>query len=103
MFSIKPSYHTEKLFAENSLATEMKKTQITVKLLSMLDLSKTSRYEFWLNYIKLIYDEKPKLCYMDTDSFIVHVKKDDIYKDIEEDVEKRFDTSNYEIDRPLPK
>ena len=40
---------------------------------------------------------------MDTDSFIVHVKTDDIYKDIAWDVEKNFDTSNYEIDRPLPK
>ena len=40
---------------------------------------------------------------MDTDSFIFQVKTDDIYKDIAEDVEKRFDTSNYEIDRPLPK
>ena len=37
-----------------------------------------------------------KLCYMDTDSFIVQVKTDDIYKDIGEDVEKRFDTSNFE-------
>ena len=40
---------------------------------------------------------------MDTDSLIVHVKTDDIYKDIAEDVEKRFDTSNFEIDIPLPK
>ena len=40
---------------------------------------------------------------MDTDSFIVFVKTDDIYKDISEDVETRFDTSNYELDRPLPK
>ena len=47
--------------------------------------------------------ENVKLSYMDTDSFIFHVKTDDIYKDIAEDVEKRFDTSNYEIDRPLPK
>ena len=46
---------------------------------------------------------KAKLCYMGTDSFIVHVKADDIYKDIEEDVGKRFDTSNYEIDRIFPK
>ena len=38
---------------------------------------------------------------MDTDSFIVHVKAEDIYKDIAEDVEKRFDTSNFEINRPL--
>ena len=40
---------------------------------------------------------------MDTGRFIVHVKTDDIYKDIAEDVEKRFDTSNYEIDTLLPK
>ena len=40
---------------------------------------------------------------MDRGSFIVQVKTDDIYNDIEEDVETRFETSNYEIDRPLPK
>ena len=40
---------------------------------------------------------------MDTDSFIVHIKTDDIYKDIAEDVERKFDTSNYELNRPLPK
>ena len=44
-----------------------------------------------------------KLCYMDRDNFIVHVKTDDIYKVIAEDVERRFETSNFEIDRPLPK
>ena len=52
----------------------------------MLDLSKTVMYEFWYDYIKPKYGENPKLCYMDT-----------------EDVETRFDTSNFEIDRPLPK
>ena len=40
---------------------------------------------------------------MDTDSFIVHVKINDIYKDIAEDVEKGFDTSTFELDRPLSK
>ena len=40
---------------------------------------------------------------MDTDSFIVYIKADDIYKDIAEDVETRFDISNYELDRTLPK
>ena len=40
---------------------------------------------------------------MDADSFIVYIKAGDIYKDIAEDVETRFDTSNYELDRPLPK
>ena len=51
-------------------------------------------YGFWYDYIKPKYDEKAKLCYRDTDNFIVHVKTDDIYKDVAEDVEKRFDTSN---------
>ena len=49
------------------------------------------------------YGEKAKLYYMDTDSFIVNVKTNDIYKDIAEDVETRFDNSNYELDRLLPK
>ena len=40
---------------------------------------------------------------MDTDSFIVYIKTDDIYKDIAEDIETRFDTWNYELDTPLPK
>ena len=40
---------------------------------------------------------------MDTDSFIIYVKTEGIYKDIAEDVETRFDTSNFELDRPLPK
>ena len=40
---------------------------------------------------------------MDTDSFIVYLKTDDIYRDITEDVETRFNTSNYELDRPSPK
>ena len=40
---------------------------------------------------------------MDTKSFIVHVKRNDIYKDVAEDVETRFDTSNFELDRSLPK
>ena len=71
--------------------------------LSILDLSKAVMYEFWYDYVKPKYDEKSKLCYMDTDSFIVHVKTKDIYKDIAEDVEKIFDTSNVEINRPLPK
>ena len=65
--------------------------------LSILDLSITVMYEFWYDYVKPKYGEKAKLCYMDTDSFIVHVKTDDIYKDIAEDVQTKFDTSNYEL------
>ena len=53
--------------------------------------------------MKLKYGANAKLYYLDTESFIVHVKTDDIYKDIVEDVETRFNTSNLETDRPLPK
>ena len=59
-------------------------------------------YEFWYDYMKPKYNVNVKLCYMDTDSFIMNVKTNDFYKDIANDVEKRFDTSNYEVNRPLP-
>ena len=49
-----------------------------------------------------MYSEKGKLGYMDTNSFIVYIEADDIYKDIGL-IQARFDTSNYELDRPLPK
>ena len=60
-------------------------------------------HEFWYDYVKPKYSKNTKICYFDTDSFIIHVKTDDIYKVIAEDVETRFDTSNFELDRPLPK
>ena len=70
---------------------------------SMLEISKTLMYEFWYDYIKPKYQSNAKLCYMDTGSFIINIKTEDFYEDIANDVEKRFDTSNYEVDRPLPK
>ena len=71
--------------------------------LSILDISKRLIYEFWYDYMKPKYNDNVKLCYMDTDSFIMNIKTNDFYKDIANDVEKRFDTSNYEVNRPLPK
>ena len=59
-------------------------------------------YEFWYDYMKPKYGNDVKLCYMDTDSFIMNIKTDNFYKYIANDVKKRFDTSNYEINRPLP-
>ena len=60
-------------------------------------------HEFWYDYIKPKYQNNAKLCYMDTDSFIIHIKTKDFYKDIADDLEKRYDTSRYEVDRPLQK
>ena len=58
-------------------------------------------YIIWYDYIKTKYGENAKLCYMDTNSLVFHVETDTIYKDIAEDIEKRLDTSNFEIDRPF--
>ena len=52
-------------------------------------------YEFWYDYIKPKYGDKARLCYMDTDSFVMHVKTKGFFKDIADDVERWFDTSNY--------
>ena len=59
-------------------------------------------YEFWYDYMKPKYDNNVKLCYMDTDSFIMNIKTNDFYEDIASDVENMFDTSNYEVNRLLP-
>ena len=86
----------------------MKRTQILMYKavyldLSVLEISKIVMYEFCSDYVKLEYGQKAKLCYMDTNSFIVYIKTEDIYSDIAKDIETRFYTSNNELDRPLPK
>ena len=86
---------------------EMNKTRVKMNKpiylgLSILDISKILMYEFWYDYMKPKYGNDVKLCYMDTDSSIMNIKTEDFYKDIANDVEKRFDTSNYEVNRPLP-
>ena len=104
-----PNYHTTKHFSENLLAIEMKKTKVKMNKpvylgMSILGISKTLMCEFWYDYIKPKYGNRAKLCYTDTDSFVIHIKPEDFYKDIANDVEKWFDTSNYDKDdkRPLP-
>ena len=61
-------------------------------------------YEFWYYYIKPKDKEKAKLCYMDTDSFVIHIFTEDFFEDISNDVERWLDTSNYDKNdkRPLP-
>ena len=85
----------------------MKKTKVKMNKpiylgLSILEISKTLMYEFWYDYMKPKYNDNVKLCYMDTDSFIMLIKTKDFYKGIANDVKKRFDTLNYEVNRPLP-
>ena len=86
----------------------MKKTEVRMNKpvylkQAVLDLSKTLMFEFWYDCLKPMYDDKIRLCYTDTDSFIMHVKTDDFYKDISADVDKWFDTCNFNKNdnRPL--
>ena len=69
----------------------------------ILEISKTLMYEFWYDCIKPKHQNNAKLCYMDIDGFIIHTKTEDFHKDVADDVKNRYDTSNYEVDRPLPK
>ena len=80
----KPNYHLTKWFSENLLAVEMKKVKVKMNNLvnlgfSILAISKTLMYEFWYDYMKPKYQDKTKLCYMDTDSFIIKIKTEDVY------------------------
>ena len=87
----------------------MKKTKVKMNKpvylgMSILDISKTLMYKFWYDYIKPKYEDRAKLCYTDTDSFIIHIITEDFFEDIAYDVERWFDTSNYDENdkRPLP-
>ena len=102
-----PNYHTINLISEDLSIIEIKITKVKMNKpiylgLPILEISKILMYEFWYDYMKPKYDKNVKLCYRDTDSFIMDIKRNDFYKDIENDVENRFDTSNYEVNRPLP-
>ena len=61
----------------------------------ILDISKTLMYEFWYDYIKPKYQDNAKLCYMDTDSFVIHIRTEDFYEDVANNVKIWFDQSNY--------
>ena len=94
-----PNMVNIKYFSKDLLAIEMRKTVIKMYKplylgLTILDLSKITMYEFYYDYLKPKYDDDVKSCYTDTDSFIIHIKTDDIYADINNDVNERFDTSN---------
>ena len=102
-----PNYHTMNYISKDLSIIEMNKTRVKMNKpiylgLSILYISKILMFEFWYDYMKPKYGNDVKLCYMDTDSFLMNIKTKNFYKDIANDVEKRLDTSNYEVDRPLP-
>ena len=95
-------YHTIKHFSDNLLAIEMYKARVKMNKplnlgMSILDISKTLMYEFWYDYL-----DKAKLSYMDTDSFVLNIFTEDFFEDIDNDVERWFDTSNYDTNDKRP-
>ena len=103
-----PNYHSTKCISKDLLVMEMKKIEVKINRAiylgqAVLDLSKTLMFEFWYDYLKPMYSDKTRLCYTDTDSVIMHIKTDYFYKDIRANVNKCFDTSNFNTNdnRPL--
>ena len=91
------NYQTGKFFTKNLSAIEMKKTEKLMNKyvclrLSILELSKILMHEFWYHYVKPKYDEKSKIILYRYRCICCNLKTDDIYKDIAEDVDIRFDT-----------
>ena len=96
-----PNYYSHKKFSDHLKAIGMKETRVKmIKPLylgmSILDISKTVMYKFWYEYIRPKYGDRAKLCYTDTDSFIIYIRTEDFFEDISSDVEKWYDTFNYD-------
>ena len=104
----KPNFKSGNLLGTDLMSCEIGKVKVKMNKpvylgQAILDLSKTIMYEFHYDYMKKKYNEVDlKLLYMDTDSVVYNIKTEDFYKDIAEDVKTRFDTSGYELDKPLP-
>ena len=85
----------------------MKKTKVKMNKpvyigMSILDISKTLMYDFFFFYVKPKNKDKAKLCYMDTDSFVINIFTEYFFEDINNDVERWFDTSNYDENHKRP-
>ena len=79
------NYHSYKKFSDHLMAIEMKKTRVKMNKplylgMSILDISKTLMYKFWYDYFKPKYRDRVKLCYTDTDSFIITIITEDFLK-----------------------
>ena len=102
----KPNYDCRTIFDENLIAVHIKNTKLYFNKpvylgMSILDLSKSLMYDFHYNYIKTKYEDKAKLLFTDTDSLAYEITTKNFCKDINPDIEKRFDTSDYPTNHPF--
>ena len=100
--ALESSYHTPNFFSNYNEKKKVKMNKAVYLSMSILDISKILMYKLWYDYIKHKYQDYTKLCYIDIDSFIIYIKTEDFYKDIADDVEKWFETSNYSEDDNKP-
>ena len=96
----KSNYHSHKRFSKHLMTIEMKKANVKMNKstylgMSTLDISKTLVCEFWHDYIKPKYGDRAKICYTDTDSFVIYIITEDFFEDIADDVKTLFDTSSF--------
>ncbi|XP_065668188.1 uncharacterized protein LOC136088409 [Hydra vulgaris] len=101
----KPNFESRTIFDENLIAIHMKRTKLKYTKpiylgMCILDLSKTLMYEFHYDYIKKNYADRAKLLFTDTDSLAYEVKTEDFCSDISEDIEDKFDTSEFNPKHP---
>ena len=104
---MKPNFKSGVLFGENLMGCEMGKIKVVMNKpvylsQAILNLSKILMYEFHYDYMIPKYGDRFKLCYMDNDSLVYHIRTEDFYADIMDDVQTRFNTSGYIPDRPFP-
>ena len=103
--SSKPNFDRVTIFDEHLVAVHMKKTEVYFNKpiyvgQAILDLSNTLMFDFRYNYIRKKYGNKAELLFTDTDSLMYLIQTEDFYLDINKDVKKKFDTSNYPENHP---
>ena len=104
-FSKRPNFERATIFDKHLIAIHMKKTKVYFNKpvyvgQAILDLSKTLMFDFHYNYIKDKYVTKAELLFTDTDSLMYSIQTEDFYKDISQDIETKFDTSDYPKEHP---
>ena len=100
-----PAFNRSKIFDNDLAALHMQKSNIKFNRpvyvgMSILDLSKHLMYDFYYNELKKQYGDRCEVLYTDTDSLLMEIQTEDVYKDMAEKIDM-YDTSDYPKDNPL--